>query len=128
MYAAYGDSGFKAVNTKIGQLAVAAPTSELGTSFITKIADANSTRQAEFGAHLLSFLENAFGDPNAYVGPEMVTAHAPLAITISQYKYFIDSVVVPALTDSGVNPNDIANCFAPVVMNANFVSTVVTCQ
>lgn len=52
--------------------------------------------------------------------------HANLAITIAQYKYFINDVVVPALTTSGVNLNDIANCFAPGVLDTNFLSTVVT--
>lgn len=128
MYAKYGDAGFQVVNENIGKLALAAPTDKLGDSFQTKIADANATRKAEFGAHLLSFLESAFGNPNAYVGPDMVSSHAHLDITVAQYQYFISDVVVPALKTSGVDPNDITNCFAPAVLNKSFVKTVVTCQ
>lgn len=128
MYAKYGDAGFTVVNGKIAGLALGAPTDKLGDTFQTKIANANDTRKAEFGAHLLSFLENAYGNPNAYVGPGMVESHAHLAITVAQYQYFISDVVVPALTASGVSNDDITNCFAPTVMNKDFVKTVVTCE
>jgi hypothetical protein len=131
MYAKYGDAGFQAVNQAIGKLALSAPTDKLGTSFQTKIADANSTRQTAFAEHLLQFLEYAYGNPNAYTGPTMTASHAPLQITFSQYNYFLTGVVVPALQSVITDPNDtpdITNCFAPVLEDPNVIKTVVTCK
>lgn len=132
MFAKYGDAGFQAVNGAIGKLAFAAPTSELGSSFQTKLVAATPERQSEFGAHLLQFLEAAYGNTAApYTGPGMVPAHAGLDITRAQYDYFLTDVVVPALKSVITDPNnqaDIGNCFAPVLMDPNVIKTVVTCH
>lgn len=129
MYAKYGDAGFQAVNNNIAKLALAAPASKLGSSFQTKIAQASKDRQTQFAEHLLLFLETAYGRTDkTYDGPGMVPAHAGLAITIAQYQYFINDVVVPALKTAGVAPEDISACFAPVVLDAGFVATTVTCK
>lgn len=128
MFAKYKHEGFTAVNKAIGDLALAAPVSDLGDSFQTKIAQATPARQAEFGAHLLSFLESAYGSTVPYTGPAMTPAHAGLEITIAQYQYFINSVVVPALQKVGVEADDISKCFAPTVLHKDFVKTTVTCK
>lgn len=128
MFATYKDAGFQVVNGNIAKLALAAPTEKLGPSFQTKIAKATEARQTEFAAHLLSFLEAAYGSSVPYSGPSMVTSHADLAITLDQYKYFVTQVVVPALSQAGVSEAHINSCFAPVVTDANFVKTVVSCK
>jgi hypothetical protein len=128
MFDKYKEAGFEAVNGEIGKLALSASPNELGASFQTKIAQATPERQKEFVAHLLSFLEAAYGSTTPYTGPDMVTSHKDLGITRAQYSYFISDVVVPALTTAGVDPNDITNCFAPVVTDTAFVKTVVTCK
>lgn len=128
MFAKYTDAGFQKVNGLILSNVQAADTNQLGTSFVTHIFDANSTRQTEFGEHLLQFLETGFGSKTAYTGPAMLPAHAPLKISIAQYNYFIQEAVVPALTTAGVTSSDISACFAPVVTNLDFVKTVITCK
>jgi hypothetical protein len=128
MYAKYGDKGFEAVNGEIGKLALAAPTDKLGVTFQTKIAQATPERQQQFVGHLLSFLKAAYGSKTPYDGPTMVDSHKDLAITRAQYGYFISDVVVPALKTSGVSESDIMNCFAPAVLDTDFVKTVVTCK
>lgn len=128
MFAKYKEAGFEAVNSEIGKLALSASPNDLGSSFQTKIAQATPERQKEFIGHLLSFLEAAYGSTTPYTGPDMVSSHKNLAITRAQYSYFISDVVVPALKNSGVDPNDINNCFAPVVTDTAFVKTVVTCK
>ncbi len=61
-----------------------------------------------------------------YNGPQnMVEAHTGLAITSAQYDYFIASIVVPALTTSGVPSTDVSSCFAPVVTDATFKASIV---
>lgn len=131
MYAKYQDAGFKAVNSAIGKLALSADTSKLGDSFQTKIAAADANRQAEFSAHLLQFLEAAYGSTTPYTGPTMTASHAKLEITRAQYDYFLTDVVVPALKSVITDPNnqtDIGACFAPVLMDPNVIKTVVTCK
>jgi hypothetical protein len=55
----------------------------------------------------------------------MVTAHIGLGITSSQYDYFVASVVVPALTSSGVGVDDVSSCFAPIVTDPSFKASIV---
>lgn len=55
----------------------------------------------------------------------MRQAHAGLGITSAQYDYFVANIIVPALTKSGVPMNDVASCFAPIVVDASFKATIV---
>lgn len=131
MYAKYGHDAFVTVNGNIAKLALSAPADKLGDTFTTKIAQASTERQTQFAEHLLSFLESAYGSATPYSGAQgfgMVQAHDGLAITVSQYNYFVSDVVVPALKQSGVADSDISDCFAPVLQDPNFIKTVVRCK
>ena len=63
----------------------------------------------------------------------MVTAHTGLAITATQYDYFLSNVIVAALVSSGVkhgaggsaDPNDVSSCFAPILVDAAFKASIV---
>lgn len=111
MYAKYGAAGFTAVNNKIIEKALAAPTASVGTSF-QNLSDAQKMR---LSSNLAAFLIQAYGGPSNYSGKNMVEAHQGLNITEAQYDYFISNVVVPALSESGVSMDDITNGFAPAV-------------
>jgi hypothetical protein len=61
-----------------------------------------------------------------YTGPQdMTAAHVGLNITSEQYDYFVLSVVVPALTDNGVPMEDVSSCFAPILVDPAFKSSIV---
>ena len=124
MFEKYGTTAFLAVNNSIIDYAVAAPTSSVGTSF-QDLAAAGTTRVEEFRGNLANFLVFVYGGPNNYQGPSMEDAHEGLAITSDQYDYFVTSVIVPALTDNGVPMEDINNCFAPPVLDADFKASIV---
>ncbi|MEI2746758.1 MAG: hypothetical protein V9G22_15730 [Ottowia sp.] len=136
----YGAAGFVAVNkaifANVGAEITANGTTNLGDSF-GKVTDA-----ATFEGNLAAFLVFAYGGPTSivytdnktYNGPQdMVAAHSGLAITADQYTYFVTNVVVPALTSSGVkhgaggaaDPDDVSSCFAPVVLDKDFIASVV---
>ena len=67
-----------------------------------------------------------YTDGKTYSGlQDMASAHAGLGITSDQYDYFISKQVVPALTDNGVSMDDVTQCFAPVVTDANFKASIV---
>lgn len=125
MFDTYGEPAFLAVNDSIIDLAVAAPTSMLGTSFQDLAAEGGARVEA-FRTNLANFLVLAYGGPNNYTGPSMADAHANLGITQAQYDYFITEVVVPALADNGVPEADITECFAPPVTDPDFVGDIVT--
>ena len=137
----YGADAFVAVNeqifTNVGNEISAHSTTNLGDSF-TKVGSGNppstSDDAATFKGNLAAFLVKAYGGPstivytdgNTYSGDQdMVEAHTGLAITSSQYDYFVTSIVVPALTNKGVTADDVSSCFAPVITSAAFKASVV---
>ena len=145
----YGVSAFVTVNeaifANVGAEITANTTTNLGDSF-TKIGSGNpaSTKDdaATFKGNLAAFLVFAYGGPTSitytdgkkYQGPQdMVESHTGLNITSSQFDYFVTSIIVPALTKSGVkhgaggaaDPNDVSSCFAPIITSAAFKASVV---
>ena len=60
-------------------------------------------------------------------GPQsMQVAHTGFAITASQYSYFVNQMVVPALaTDLSVPVADIGACFAPPLLDQTFIDSIV---
>ena len=111
MFDKYGAAGFTAVNNKIIEKALAAPTASVGTSF-QGLTDA---QKMTLSNNLAAFLIQAYGGPANYTGKTMTAAHTGLNITEAQYDYFISDVVVPALSESGVTMADITTGFAPAV-------------
>jgi truncated hemoglobin YjbI len=111
MFTKYTAAGFTAVNNKIIEKALAAPTASVGGSFQALSAAQKTT----LSSNLAAFLIQAYGGPKNYTGKSMKAAHMGLAITEAQYDYFIMNAVVPALTESGVSMADVGSCFAPAV-------------
>ncbi len=124
MFDKYGVDAFLAVNDSVIELAVAAPTSEVGTSF-QDLAAEGETRVEEFRANLAAFLVMVYGGPADYDGPTMEDAHAGLEITSEQYDFFVVNIIVPALSDNGVPQADIDDCFAPPVVDPAFKASIV---
>ncbi|NOK16921.1 hypothetical protein [Corallococcus carmarthensis] len=139
----FGANAFVAVNKAIvaktlAELNGPKGTTNLGESF-THIGDASkgpayADDAATFEGKLAAFLVYAYGGPESitytdgktYTGPQnMVAAHVGMAITNSQYDYFIANMVVPALTDNGVTSADVSSCFAPIVTDAAFKASIV---
>lgn len=137
----FGAPAFVAVNESIfanvSAEVTASGTTNLGDSF-TKIGTGMPAAATDdlptFKGKLAAFLVYAYGGPasitytdgKTYTGPQdMVSAHVGLGITSGQYDYFVASVVVPALTSNGVSAADVSSCFAPVVTDAAFKSTIV---
>lgn len=137
----FGTSAFVVVNeaifANVGSEVTANGTTNLGDSF-TKIGTgtppSTGDDAATFKGQLAAFLVYAYGGPSTitytdgkmYTGPQdMVAAHSGLGITSSQYDYFISTVVVPALTSSGVSTADVSSCFAPIVTDAAFKASIV---
>ncbi|MES1204481.1 MAG: hypothetical protein ABUS79_00965 [Pseudomonadota bacterium] len=137
----FGAAAFVAVNeaifANVGAEVAANGTSNLGDSF-TKIGSGTPASTADgpatFKGKLAAFLVYAYGGPSSitytdgktYDGPQdMVSAHRGLAITGGQYDYFVASVIVPALTTSGVSDADVSSCFAPIVTDAAFKASIV---
>lgn len=139
----FGANAFVAVNKSIiaktlAELKGVSGTANLGESF-THIGDdskgpAYADDAATFEGKLAAFLVYAYGGPESiqytdgktYTGPQnMAAAHAGMAITASQYDYFIANMVVPALTDNGVTADDVSTCFAPIVTDAAFKASIV---
>jgi hemoglobin len=124
MFAKYGQAGFEAVNTNILEnvLDVSAMSpSPIGDSFVGLSADDVSRVEA----NLLDFLIFVYGGPNNYTGESMEDAHVGLNITSEQYDAFVGMVIVPALQDAGVDPDDITDCFAPPVTDPAFKASMV---
>jgi hypothetical protein len=140
----YGATGFVAVNKAIfaNVLAEIGPDggdagTGLGTSFDnigSGSVPALDDGAATFEGKLAAFLVYAYGGPSSikytdgktYSGlQDMVKAHMGLGITPSQYLYFVTSDVVPALTSSGVKTEDVASCFAPLVLSTTFMQQIV---
>jgi len=124
MFDKYGVDAFLAVNDRIIELSVAAPTAMVGDSFQT-LAAQPAARVEEFRTNLANFLVFVYGGPNNYTGPDMETAHTGLNITSDQYDFFVTDVVVPALADNGVPMEDIQNCFAPPVLDEDFKNSII---
>jgi len=137
----YGASAFVAVNEAIVANVFAElganGTANLGDSFSkigTGVPPSTIDPAATFKGKLAAFLVYAYGGPTSitytdgvtYSGlQDMTTAHAGLAITASQYSYFVSNMVVPALTSSGVSSADVTSCFAPVVSDPTFMASIV---
>lgn len=131
-FSTYGVDAFVAVNkaifAEVNADLTANGTANLGSSFST-VRDF-----PRFEGRLAAFLVFAYGGPTSityvdgktYFGEQdMQQAHAGLAITSSQYDYFVASVIVPALTKSGVPMGDVSSCFAPVVVAPAFKASIV---
>lgn len=124
MYGKYGKDAFTAVNSQILKNIVQVSSvnpSPIGDSFKGLTAQA----VARVEANLLDLLIKVYGGPDNYKGDDMETAHTGLAITSEQYDAFVGMVVVPALTASGVPNEDITNCFAPPMVDAEFKASMV---
>lgn len=137
----YGTAAFVAVNEAIVANVFAElganSTANLGESFTkigTGVPPSTIDPAATFKGKLAAFLVYAYGGPTsitytdgvAYSGlQDMVSAHTGLAITGSQYQYFVSNIVVPALTSSGVSVADVTSCFAPVVLDPTFQASIV---
>jgi len=128
----YGVTAFVAVNEKIFELATAEltgnGTANLGTSFN------DVTDFPTFKGRLAAFLVFAYGGPTkitytdgvSYDGPQdMAAIHAGMAITPAQYDYFVGTIIVPALTASGVPMADVSSCFAPTIVEPAFKASIV---
>ncbi len=129
----YGTAGFVAVNEKILELTTAELTANgeanLGGSF------GGVSNFPRFKGRLAAFLVYVYGGPNSitytddvmYTGSDqdMVAAHTGMAITSAQYDYFVSSIIVPALTSSGVTGDDVSSCFAPPITSAAFKASIV---
>jgi hypothetical protein len=137
----YGAAAFVAVNesifTNVGTEVTENGTTNLGTSFTevgSGMPPSTGDDAATFKGKLAAFLVYAYGGPTSitytdgkmYTGPQdMTEAHTGLAITGSQFDYFVANIVVPALTTNGVMTTDVSSCFAPVLMDASFKASVV---
>ena len=60
-----------------------------------------------------------------FTAPTMVAIHTGMAITPSQYTYFVDNVIVAAATSSGMASADITSCFAPFFTDSSFEASIV---
>jgi hypothetical protein len=138
----YGVSAFVAVNerifTNVGTEMSNNGTANLGDSF-TRVGTSNphpatDDSAATFKGNLAAFLVYAYGGPAqitytdgiTYQGPQsMEESHQGLNITSSQYNYFVNSIIVPALTTSGVPSSDISTCFAPPLVDSSFKASIV---
>ncbi len=137
----YGAAAFVAVNeaifTNVFADLKANGTTKLGDSF-GKIGSGMPASTADdaatFKGKLAAFLVFAYGGPTSimytdgkmYSGlQDMTAAHVGLAVTSDQYDYFVSSIIVPALTSSGVPSDDVSSCFAPVVVDPTFKASIV---
>jgi hypothetical protein len=141
-WATYGSAAFVAVNerifTNVGTEMTNKGTANLGDSF-TRVGTSNphpatDDNTATFKGNLAAFLVFAFGGPTqitytdgvTYQGPQgMQESHQGLNITGAQYDYFVNSIIVPALTTNGVPSGDISTCFAPPLVNPTFKASIV---
>jgi hypothetical protein len=127
----------KSIIANVGTELGANGTANLGSAF-TLIGTGNppstSDDAATFEGKLAAFLVYAYGGPTSitytdgktYEGVQnMMTAHAGLGITSSQFDYFVSNIVVPALTTNSVPTGDVSSCFAPVVTDASFKASIV---
>lgn len=80
---------------------------------------------AAFEESLANFITDAYGcTQNAYTGPTMQEAHAGMDITADEYTAFV-GLIAAQLTELGVPENDINYCFAPVLTDPAFSSTII---
>jgi hypothetical protein len=80
------------------------------------VVDGGDTRVAEFKKNLGDFIVTAYGCADTYTGPDMVTAHANIAIDKQHYTDFLLDIVAKALLNKGVPADDVNNCFAPPLL------------
>lgn len=74
---------------------------------------------------LAAFISDAYGcTEGAYTGPSMEAAHTGLDITQEEYDAFI-ALIAGVLADAGVPDSDITACFAPPLVDPDFVATIV---
>ncbi len=141
-YTTYGQAAFFAVNASIftnvvNAGATTSTTTPLGSAF-TLVGSGNPPSTADnlptFEGNLAAFLVYLYGGPSqitytdgvVYQGPQsMQDSHQGLNITASQYNYFVNSIVVPALTSNGVPSGDISSCFAPPLLDPTFMASIV---
>lgn len=138
----YGQNAFLAVNQSIFNNVTAElkanGTANLGNSFSKVGTGAPNSSTADgfpdFMGNLAAFLVYVYGGPTSiqftngkmYVGPQdMVQSHQGLAITDSQFQYFVAHAIVPALTSNGVPSADVSSCFAPPITTAAFENSVI---
>ncbi len=124
MFDKYGLAAMLAVNDRVIERAVAAPTARIGTTFQTLAASPPSRVEA-FRAGLGNFLVFLYGGPNLYTGRSMEKAHLGLNVSSPQYDYFVLDVIVPALADVGVSQTDIVDCFVPVLVNPELKASII---
>lgn len=137
----YGTNAFVAVNerifTNVTNELSANGTTNLGNSF-GKIGSGNPVSTADnlasIKGNLAAFLVDTYGGPStstytdkvSYVGPQdMTESHLGLNIASAQYTYFVNNIVVPALSTNGVPPGDVSGCFAPPLVDSAFIASVV---
>lgn len=129
MFCKYGLAAFQAVNESIVTRATAAGIeAELGDSFVKLVANPDPKKVPAFKTNLAIFLVNAYGGDKTvykYEGGDMKSAHAGLKITAEQYDAFVSKVIVPALTDNNVEPDDISKCFAPPITSEAFKADII---
>ena len=140
-FTTYGTSAFVAVNesifTNVNNEISAHGTTNLGSSFSligSGHPASTSDNLATFKGNLAAFLVFTYGGPSTitytdgvvYTGPQdMTESHLGLNITSAQYTYFVNSIVVPALTSNGVPSGDVSSCFAPPLVDATFMASIV---
>ena len=79
----------------------------------------------DFKDSLTAFISDAYGcSMNTYTGPSMEEAHMGMNITQQEYDAFLD-IIVQVLLDTGVEEEDVTNCFAPPLTSPEFASTIV---
>lgn len=92
--------------------------------FAPLVAQGDDAVQA-FIDSLANFISDAYGcTEGAYTGPSMVDAHTGLGITQEEYDAFI-VLIAGVLADAGVPEEDITACFAPPLVDPDFVATIV---
>jgi hypothetical protein len=140
-YDTYGAAAFLTVNDAIfknvgaeiaknGEKNLGGSFGLVGKGTPPSTSDDPTTFQGVLGA----FLVYAYGGPSSTTvagksydakAVDLEGAHTGLNITADQYTYFITSIVVPALTSSGVKSEDVSSCFAPVVMSSSVMDAVI---
>lgn len=92
--------------------------------FAPLVANGEDAVQA-FIDSLAAFISDAYGcSEGAYTGPSMEAAHTGLGITQEEYDAFL-GIIVGVLADAGVPEADITACFAPPLVDPDFVATIV---
>ncbi len=92
--------------------------------FAPLVAQGDAAVQA-FKDSLTNFISDAYGcSSGLYTGPTMEESHAGLGITQEEYDAFI-GLIAGVLSNNGVPDEDIANCFAPPLVDPAFANTII---